>query len=120
MNGILEGFTPVRTGFRTMLILTLLVCFHPFNLQAGEASSASEETRQVDKLFSGFNDGLQPGVAVMVIHEGAVVHSKGYGYANLEKKTPITPESTFRLGSVSKQFTAMAIAILADKEKLDY
>lgn len=80
----------------------------------------NSKSRQTDELFSGFTTGVQPGAAVMVIHDGQVVHAKGYGYANLAQKTPITPASTFRLGSVSKQFTAMAIAILADKSRLDY
>jgi CubicO group peptidase (beta-lactamase class C family) len=56
----------------------------------------------------------------MVISNGQVVHSRGYGYANLEEKTPITATSTFRLGSISKQFTAMALAMLADQGKLNY
>jgi len=92
----------------------------PFDVQAGDAVYAGEKSRQVDQLFSVFTEGIQPGAAVMVIRKGVVVHSKGYGYANLEKKTPITSASAFRLASVSKQFTAMAIAILADNKKLDY
>jgi CubicO group peptidase (beta-lactamase class C family) len=98
----------------------LLICGQIFSTHAGEIAFVNEKTRQVDQLFSGFTVGVQPGAAVMVIQHGSIVHSKGYGYANLEEKTPITPESTFRLGSVSKQFTAMAIAILADKGMLDY
>ncbi len=82
------------------------------------ARGGSESTG-VDALFDHFNEGVQPGVAVMVIRDGEVVHSKGYGYANLEDRTPITENSTFRLGSVSKQFTALAVALLADRGQLD-
>jgi len=103
-----------------LVLLALLMFSPPFNVQAVDTVSAGEKSRRVDELFSVFTEGIQPGAAVMVIRNGVVVHSKGYGYANLEKKTPITPASTFRLASVSKQFTAMAIAILADNKKLDY
>ena len=120
MNMSIKEFNRHQSRFHVLAILTLLICSYPFNAQAESATSTSEKSDQVDKLFSGFTEGVQPGSAVMVIHSGIVVHSKGYGYANLETKTGITPASTFRLGSVSKQFTAMAIAILADNGKLDY
>jgi CubicO group peptidase (beta-lactamase class C family) len=71
-------------------------------------------SRKVDALFEALTEGIQPGAAVMVIRDGEIVHQAGYGYANLEKQTPITADSAFRLASVSKQFTAMAIMVLAE------
>ena len=82
--------------------------------------SAKDPSEQVDALFARFAEGIRPGAAVMVISDGEIVHSAGYGFANLDTQIPITPGSIFRLGSVSKQFTAMAIAILADRGMLDY
>jgi len=61
-----------------------------------------------------------PGAAVMVIRDGKIVHQKGYGLANVEAKTPIDEHTMFDLASVSKQFTAMAIMILAERGKLSY
>ena len=55
-----------------------------------------------------------------MIHNGKVVHKKGYGLANIETKTPITNTTTFDLASCSKQFTAMAIMMLAERGKLSY
>jgi CubicO group peptidase (beta-lactamase class C family) len=56
----------------------------------------------------------------MIVRDGEIVHQGGYGYADLEKQTPITAESAFRLASVSKQFTAMAIMLLAADGALSY
>jgi CubicO group peptidase (beta-lactamase class C family) len=55
---------------------------------------------------------------VMVIRDGTPVFSKGYGLANVEHGVPNTPETKFRLGSITKQFTAMAILILQERRKL--
>ena len=81
---------------------------------------ADHRSEQVDSLFAFLDEGVRPGAAVMVIDHGKVVYSKGFGYADLDKKVRITPESTFRLGSVSKQFTTMAIMVLQERGKLDY
>lgn len=84
------------------------------------ATDLSDSSRKVDALFAVLNDGLQPGAAVMVIRDGEIVHQAGYGYANLEQQTPITADSAFRLASVSKQFTAMAVMVLAEDGSLSY
>jgi CubicO group peptidase (beta-lactamase class C family) len=74
----------------------------------------------VDALFAHFSEGDSPGVAVAVVREGEIVHQAGYGLAVLDNGTPITPDSAFRLASVSKQFAAMAIMLLAEEGKLGY
>ena len=60
-----------------------------------------------------------PGAAVAVRMGPKVVHVKGYGYANLETGVKITPDTIFDLGSLSKQFTAIAAFDLLSKKKLD-
>jgi CubicO group peptidase (beta-lactamase class C family) len=57
--------------------------------------------------------------AVLVAHQGEVVLVQGYGLADRERETPITPQSRFRIASMTKQFTAMAILILQSQDKLD-
>ncbi len=74
----------------------------------------------IDALFEPATAGDSPGAAVMVIRNGEILHAAGYGYADLEHRTPITPQSSFRLASVSKQFTAMAVMILAERGQLAY
>jgi len=56
--------------------------------------------------------------SVLVAQNGAPVVSKGYGMANIELAVPNTSQTVFRLGSVTKQFTAMAIMILQERGKL--
>ncbi len=57
--------------------------------------------------------------SVLVAKGGKVVFQKGYGFANAEHRVPNTPETKFRLGSITKQFTATAILILQDRGKLN-
>jgi CubicO group peptidase (beta-lactamase class C family) len=56
--------------------------------------------------------------AVLLARDGKVLLSKGYGMANFEDETPNTPQTKFRLGSITKQFTAMATLILQERGKL--
>jgi CubicO group peptidase (beta-lactamase class C family) len=76
-------------------------------------------SRAIDDIFSGIDATSQPGCAAGVIHNGEYVHKAGYGLANLEYGIPVGPETIFRTGSLSKQFTAMSIAILAERGDLD-
>ena len=60
-----------------------------------------------------------PGVAVAVRKDKKVVHLNCYGYANLETGAKITPDTIFDLGSLSKQFTAVAVLDLVNRKKID-
>jgi CubicO group peptidase (beta-lactamase class C family) len=73
---------------------------------------------KIDKLFANWDKPDSPGAALMVFKDGAVVYKRGYGRANLEYDIPITPAAVFHVASVSKQFTAFAIALLASQGKL--
>jgi CubicO group peptidase (beta-lactamase class C family) len=66
---------------------------------------------QVDKLFAAFDRPDSPGCALGVFKDGRVLYERGYGSADLEHDVPITPNTVFYAGSVSKQFTAMAAAL---------
>jgi CubicO group peptidase (beta-lactamase class C family) len=56
--------------------------------------------------------------AILVARDGKVLVSKGYGMADVENDVPNTPETKFRLGSITKQFTAAAILLLQERGKL--
>ncbi len=71
-----------------------------------------------DKKFEQYNDSHCPGLAVMVIQDGVTQFKKGYGLSNLETKERIDCDTNFRMASVSKQFTAMAVAILEERGKI--
>ena len=74
--------------------------------------------KKVDQLFETWDKPESPGAAIAVIKDGAVVYKRGYGSANLEYNVPITPQTVFHVASVSKQFTAFAITLLANQGKL--
>lgn len=59
-----------------------------------------------------------PGIAVLVARDGKIIYQRGFGWADVDKKIPITTETQFRIGSITKQFTAAAILRLADDGKL--
>jgi CubicO group peptidase (beta-lactamase class C family) len=71
-----------------------------------------------DKLFAEFDRPDVPGVSVLVAREGEIRLARGYGAANLATKSPVSPETNFRLASLTKQFTAMSIMILAERGEL--
>jgi CubicO group peptidase (beta-lactamase class C family) len=71
-----------------------------------------------DRVFGQWTS-QSPGCAVGVAQNGEVLLTRGYGMANLETATPITPETIFESGSVAKQFTASAILLLAADGKLN-
>jgi N-acyl-D-aspartate/D-glutamate deacylase len=75
---------------------------------------------RIDELFDPLLAGEGPGAAVMVIRDGQVLHAAGYGLADLERRDPITPQTNFELASVSKQFAAIAVMILADRRLLSF
>jgi CubicO group peptidase (beta-lactamase class C family) len=97
-----------RTACLLVAILAALVAY----------AETPDHTARIDELFAEFTQPGSPGAAVSVIHEGEVIFSKGYGLANLELQVPITPQSVFYLGSVSKQFVAASIALLEQEGKL--
>ncbi len=68
---------------------------------------------RVDALFASWTGPRTPGCAVSVMRGGELVFAKGYGAANLEYDVPIAPSTVFHVASVSKQFTALAVALLA-------
>ena len=74
----------------------------------------------IDSLLSDYDLVEGPGAAVMIIKDGEILFSKGYGLANLEEEIPNTNETNFRLASITKQFTAMCIMILINHGELDF
>lgn len=72
----------------------------------------------VDSLLVPYYKDQTAGVSVLVVKDGKVLYNKQAGYANIEKKQPITDKTVFYLASVSKQFTAACIVLLEQKHKL--
>src|SRR5688572_27453653 len=72
---------------------------------------------QVDSLFAPYAEPGAPGAAVLIVNDTSV-RIRVYGLADLEGSAPVTPRSNFRLASLSKQFTATAILLLAKEGQL--
>ncbi len=72
----------------------------------------------MDGLFAAYAHGVRPGYAVGIVREGRLVFGKGYGYADIEQRRPITADTAFNLASLSKQFTAATIALEIEAGRL--
>ena len=72
----------------------------------------------VDNFYSSLKGKEAPGIAVLVARDGNVFYRKGFGYADIKNKIMITPDTKFRIGSVTKQFTASAILKLQENNLL--
>ncbi len=84
----------------------------------GGAPLPAASRAAIDSIFVPMSHSGEPGCAVGVYRNGAVVFTRGYGFANLTHDVPITPTTRFTVGSVSKQFTAASIALLARAGRL--
>lgn len=96
------------------IFLTVVILFSFF------ASKAQNKAAELDKLMNQAHiNGVFNG-SVLVAENGKVIYRKAFGYANKETKQLLKPEFCFDLASVSKQFTAMGIMILKERNKLSY
>ena len=99
------------TAFLSLLIV----------VPAWSQTSTSQDSSALERLLNETFPADSPGAAVLVVRNDAVLLRKGFGMANLELKVPVDAEQVFRIGSITKQFTAVAILQLvgAGKIKLD-
>jgi len=112
----------VRVFFCTSIAILSLAAATAFAKDGEETknnpSPTESVTTKVDKLFAEWNRSDSPGCSVAISKNGVVVYERGYGMANLESGVAIKPASVFHVASVSKQFTAMSILLLAQRGKL--
>lgn len=100
-----------------MRLFVLAVALAVTSPAAHAQASRQDTVARVDSIFSRFTT-TTPGCAVGVSRHGRTVLAKAYGMSNLEYDVPLTTESIIEAGSVSKQFTAAAILLLAQQGKL--
>jgi len=72
----------------------------------------------VKGLYSSLDGKVAPGVAILVSKDGNIIYQNGFGYADIEKKQVVKPDTKFRIGSITKQFTASAILRLQEEGKI--
>jgi CubicO group peptidase (beta-lactamase class C family) len=105
----------MRIYAKLLLTALLVAAFAPVYSQ----SLPPTLTDRIDSLFRQWDRTSSPGWAVGVVRNDSLIFAKGYGMANLEYGVPITPETIFHMASVSKQFTAFSIVLLARQGKLN-
>ncbi len=103
----------MKTSYPAMLALMMIPV-----LFSSPMKTPAEKAAAMDALFSDYAQPGAPGASVIVIEDDKVLFKKAYGLANLEAKISATPATNYRLASVTKQFTAMAIMILAERKRL--
>src|SRR5687768_8757442 len=102
----------IRTLFSPTLSLLL-------GTSVALAQTPAQPSRaELDRAFAQWSSSEGPGCAVAASRDGRTIYEAGYGMANLETGTAITPASIFHSASVSKQFTAIALMLLARDGKL--
>lgn len=111
-------FRIVAAAFAALYLSTLGVAGAQSDPASSATSSNGPMERAVDQLFTRWAEPNSPGAVIAVLQGGKIIYSQGYGAANLEYGVPNTPSTVFHLASVSKQFTAFAIYLLAHEGKL--
>ena len=104
-EGTGQSFASRRAVFSVLLLLGALSPVHADQVDA--YVKAEMEKNRI------------PGLALAVVKDGKIVKSKGYGLANVELDVPATANSVFKLASITKPFTALAIMILVEEGKLE-
>jgi len=106
-----------------LVYLTIFFLIHVFAFTQQNANTDIPDTigrvSRIDNyLQKQMKENNIPGLSLAVVREGKIIFQKGYGTANLELKTPVTPKSVFAIYSISKTFTAIAIMMLVEQGKV--
>ena len=109
---------------RLILLSLVLACSPgPYSSSASSTStpsSTSSITAALDStLRQHFALDLAPGMSVAVVRDTQLIYAKGFGWADVEAKRPVTPETIFYIASTTKSFTGLAAAILDEQGRID-
>lgn len=104
--------------FKSTIFILIIIGMSMTGCQTKNEPSENPFAARIDELFQEWDTLESPGSAVAVLRDGEILFSRGYGSAQLEYGVPITPATIFHVASVSKQFTAFAVTLLAQQGKL--
>ena len=118
-----------KTASRRVLQFVLVVSLSCLSARISFAQKASaaaaatqpyaEASANADKIGNELVARGIPGVAIAVAVNGRLAYAQGFGYADLEERVPVWPTTKFRIGSISKSFTATALVQLVEQGKID-
>jgi CubicO group peptidase (beta-lactamase class C family) len=97
----------------------ILICILSLNALVWAAPvKAQNKSRKIDELLKSYYDAGQFNGSAFVVEQGKIIYKKSFGYANFEWKIPNALDTKFRIGSITKSFTAILVLQLAEQEKL--
>ena len=99
--------------FQLKIAVTFFLCFFLIN-----ALSAQNLELKIDEILKNQFKSNETGVSVLVAKRGKIIYRKAFGKANLELDVDMIPENVFKVGSITKQFTAVSILMLMEEGKL--
>ena len=111
-----DKFIAFAVLFFSILVMPAVAAAAP----AGPAQKTVDDAlaKRIDAVMAEIYKPGEPGAAIIVRKDGKTIFRKGYGMADMELGVPVEPDMVFRLGSITKQFTAVSILILAEQGKL--
>jgi CubicO group peptidase (beta-lactamase class C family) len=101
---------------RTLVAVLVCLLILPFNPSSAAQAAAGDPVD--DYVHAQMEKRKIPGLALLVVRDGKIDRAQGYGFSNIELQVPVKPETIFQSGSMGKQFTAMAVMMLAEQGKL--
>jgi CubicO group peptidase (beta-lactamase class C family) len=109
---------------KIMLLLTVIIS----NIVLLHLSTAFSQEKVETDPFDGFPEYIEkvmaqwkvPGMAIGVVKDNKIIYIKGYGYRDVRKQLPVTPQTLFGIGSCTKAFTSMSIGMLVDDGKFEW
>ncbi len=117
----MKAFDPLRTvALVATVTIGALACSSPALRAAATPGPDMQAMQAIDSLFTPYTAPGMPGASVVVIRDGQVVVNRSYGLADIEAAAPASDASSYRLASLSKQFTAAATMLLAREGRLGY
>lgn len=112
-------FPTMRAWNRALIpFLAISLAFSALVHAEDAANTDAVVARSIEAALAPHFKADEPGATVIVTRDGKTLYRGAFGLANLEKKTPLKPDDVLRIGSLTKQFTAVSILILADQGKL--
>ena len=103
------------------LVVSTAICFTVSLAQSSKTRPTAEDLdRYIAQLYKAFYpEAVAPGIAVAVVKDSRVILVKGFGYADVEAKRPVTPQTVFYIASSAKPFFALTAALLDHKTQID-